>query len=194
MAIKLPRLYPGLIDKQPELFERYWDEAMNSIETTLNAILAIPAIEAALVDLDVATQAALDAADIANAAAESTTAEQSIVTSFPTGFTPPLISADDTGLVTIANHIRRYGDPVLNPDVNITGGSFASGGASGDIIRVYYDDATRGDTTPTFLFTTDPTPPPVQGGSRHSVGAVEIPVSGTQDGEGVNPPGYVVVN
>ena len=45
--IKLPRLPLGW-KTQPQLFERYWDEAMKKLEETLNAILQIPIIQAAL--------------------------------------------------------------------------------------------------------------------------------------------------
>lgn len=39
---KLPRLYPGWKD-QPELFERYWDEAMQLIEDLQNKIKLLDA-------------------------------------------------------------------------------------------------------------------------------------------------------
>ncbi len=204
-TVKLPRLWNNWQSMPPHLFERYWDEAMSNIEETLNAILSIPAIEEALEDLDTATQAALDAADNANtAAADAQTAadtaqntadaqrtEASIANSYVENFTPPLLSADSTGVVTIANHDRHYGDSTLNPTVSVTGDTIATGSASGSVIRVYYDDATRAGGAVTYQFTVDPAAPPVQGGSRHSVGAVTIPVAGSSDGNYVKPPGYV---
>lgn len=190
-GIKLPRLTKGWRD-QPELLERYWDIAMSKIEEVLNQLLSIPLIIDALADLEAATQAAQAAADNANAAANSVTAEQSIVTSYPTNFTAPLISADNAGLVTIANHDRVYGDPTMNPTVSVVGDTIATGSLSPDVIRVYYNDPGRTGGAVTYLFTVDPTAPPVQGGSTHSVGAVEIPAAGTQNGGPLQPPGYAI--
>lgn len=48
MAIlKLPRLPVNWKD-QPQLFERYWDDLCRQLEKTLNAILDIPGIQAAI--------------------------------------------------------------------------------------------------------------------------------------------------
>lgn len=189
-VIKLPRLLRGWRE-QPELLERYWDIAMSKLEDVLNQLLAIPAIEAALADLDTATQAAQDAADAANAAANSVTSESSLVNSYPTNYVGALISATSTGDVTIANHDRAYGDATLNPTVAVVGDTISTGSVSPDVIRVYYIDPTRAGGAVTYLFTVDPADPPVQGGNVHSVGAVEIPAAGTQNGNGVRNPGYV---
>lgn len=152
----------------------------------------------ALADAENATQAALDAAAAANTAAanaqnaaDASAGETSLVNSFVTGFAgvSPL-SAASTGAVTVANHSRQYGDTTLNPTVAVTGATFASGGAAGDTIRVYYDDPTRAGGAVTYHFTIDPANPPVQGGDRHVVGAVTIPGAGSVDGGWVRPPGY----
>jgi hypothetical protein len=198
MAVfRLPRL-PVNWREQPQLFEKYWDEAMTELEKTLNAILSIPEIEAALEDLDEATQIALDAAeaaqtaaDNAQGAADGTTAETSIVNSYVSNFTPPLISADEFGVVTIATHDRVYGDSTLNPTVSVTGDAVATAAAPSSVVRIYYDDPTRSGGAVSYQFTIDPAAPPVQGGNRHSVGAVSIPAAGSQDGNYVRPPGYV---
>lgn len=190
MAVKLPRL-PTNWQDQPKLVERYWDSTMTEIEKTLNAILAIPLIEDALADLDTAIAAADAAAANANAAATSITSESSLVNSFPDNFAAPLVSVDNLGNVTIAAHDRVYGDSVLNPTVSVTGATVATAAAPTDIVRIYYNDATRAGGTVTYLFTTDPAPPPVQGGDIHSVGAVEIPTVGTLSGKNVTPPGFV---
>lgn len=189
-VIKLPRL-PVNWREQPELFERYWDEAMAKIEETLNAILAIPEIEAALVDLDIATQAAQTAADNANAAAAATTSESSIVASFPKDPVGTLIEIDSAGNVTIADHVRQYGNPALNPDVPVDGATFATGAVPGDVVRVFYEDALREGGAVTYQFTIDPAAKPVQGGDVHSVAAGTVPGAGTQAGNGLQPPGYV---
>lgn len=198
MAIfKLPRL-PVRWEKNPELTRRYWDEAMTKLESTLNAILSIPAIIAALADLDSATQAALDAADAAQAAADNAQSaandqarENSIVNSYVDNYTSPLISANLSGGITIANHDRVYGDQVLNPTVSVTGGMLATAAPPGSIVRVYYIDSARSGGSVSYLFTVDPAAPPVQGGDTHSVGAVEIPSVGFQDGRGMYPPGFI---
>lgn len=199
MAIKLARL-PTNWQDQPKLVERYWDSAMTEIEKTLNAILAIPLIEDALADLDTAIVAADAAAAAANAAAvtanntaTSITSESSLVNSFPDNFTAPLVSADNLGNVTIATHDRVYGDSVLNPTVSVIGTVLATAAVPTDIVRIYYNDATRVGGAVTYLFTVDPAPPPVQGSDVHSVGAVEIPAAGTLGGKSVTPPGYVEI-
>jgi hypothetical protein len=186
---KLPRLSHGW-DKQPQLLERYWDIQATKLEGVLNQILAIPLIIDALADLDAATQAAQDAADNANAAADSVTSESSLVNSYVSNFTPPIISADNTGLVTIANHDRVYGDSTLNPTVAVVGSSISTGVPAGSVVRVYYNQPSRAGGVVTYLFTVDPADPPVQGGNTHSVGAIEIPAAGSVDGGWVRPPGY----
>lgn len=200
MAFRLPRLPYGWRD-QPQLFERYWDEFATNIEKTLNAILEIPEIAEALQDAIDAAEAAADnaqtAADNAQTAADdaaSATAAQaqetSLVNSYPSAGVP-ILSADSTGLVTIATHNRVYGDSALNPTVSVTGNTVASAAAALSIVRVYYDDPTRAGGAVTYGFTVDPAAPPVQSGNRHSVGAVEIPAVGSQDGRPLGPPGYV---
>lgn len=194
--LKLPRLTHGW-DKQPQLLERYWDIQATKLEGVLNQILSIPLIIDALADLDAAIAAAEAAADNAQAAADnaqnaadSTTSEASLVNSYVSNFTPPVISADNTGLVTIANHDRVYGDSTLNPTVSVTGGNVATGQPSGAVVRIYYNQPSRAGGAVTYLYTVDPAPPPVQGGDTHSVGAVEIPAAGSVDGGWVRPPGY----
>lgn len=187
--VKLPRLLQGWRE-QPKLLERYWDIAMTKIEDILNQLLAIPAIEAALADLDAATAAAQAAADNANAAADSVTSDTSLVNSYPDNYVDPLISADNTGGVTIANHDRVYGNPSVNPTVAVLGDVLATGQAAGSIVRIYYVDPTRAGGAVTYQYTVDPAAPPVQTGDTHSVGAVEIPAGAPTDGGPVRPPGY----
>lgn len=194
--LKLPRLTHGW-DKQPQLLERYWDIQATRLEGVLNQILSIPLIIDALADLDAAIIAAETAADNAQTAADnaqnvadSTSAESSLVNSYISNFTPPVITADSTGLITISNHDRVYGNSSLNPTVSVTGGNIASGQVAGSIVRIYYNDPTRAGGAVTYLYTVDPATPPVQGGNTHSVGAVEIPSAGSVDGGWVRPPGY----
>lgn len=192
--IKLPRAFTGWMQKQ-EIFDRYWDEAMSSIEKALNAILEIPAIQAALEAAVAAAQASADtavaAADTAVAAADAGAIEASIVTSYVANFVAPVISVDSSGNVTVATHDRIYGNATINPPVTVTGGAFATVGVAGDVIRIYYDQASRAGGLVTYQYTIDPALPPVQSGDRHSVGVVVVPGAGTSDGKGMTPPGYV---
>ena len=200
MAFKLPRLPTGWED-QDQLFERYWDELCLQLEATINSILELPTIKADIIAAQAAADAAQTTADAAASSAGTagsdateTKEEQSIVLSYVTGFTAPLITADSTGEVIIANHTRKYGHSDINPDKTVTGATITSGASAGDTLRFYYDDASRAGGSVTYAFTTDPAAFPVQSGDRHSVGAVTIPVSGGQDGDYVKPPGYVNLN
>jgi hypothetical protein len=193
MALKLPRLSPGLKiinrDGTPSaLFIQWWQQNADNIERSVNGIVL--ALEAAGIALD-AADVALAAAAAAQDAADGTTAESSLVNSYIANFTAPLITADNLGNVTIANHDRVYGDPVMNPTVSVVGGVIATGVVSGGVVRVFYDDPTRTGGAVAYQFTVDPASPPVQTGDRHSVGAATIPVAGTEDGNYVRPPGFV---
>lgn len=204
MAFKLPRL-PINWNTQPQLFERYWDEAMTRLEEFANDILAIPAIQAALAIVNgkaddaladaaaaqIAAAAAASDAAAAQTAASSAQSESSIVNSYPANYISPLLEVDSSGNVAIHNHDRVYGDPTLNPTVGIASDSFGTATSVGQVIRVYYDDALRSGGSVTFQWTVDPTPPPVQGGDRHVVGTLTVPGAGVSPGNPVQPPGYV---
>lgn len=195
--VKLPRLATGW-DKQPQLFERYWNEAMSTIEANIDKLLQLPIIQEqvqAVADAAENAQTAADtanaAADTANAAASAITSESSLVNSYPSGFTVPLISADSLGNITIANHSRVYGNSALNPTVAVTGATITTGATPGQIIRIYYSDPAKIGGSVSYLYTVDPTPPIAQTGNYHSVGAVEIPVSSSAPGKELGPPGYI---
>lgn len=196
MVFKLPRL-PFNWNTQPQLFERYWDEFANQLEKTLNTILDIPIIQAAVAAAQASATAAAGsastaqtAANGAQAAADIQRAKSSLIDSY-CSFTPPLLTAAVGGTVTVANHTRVYGDTVLNPSRAVTGAAVATGAAAASIVRIYYNDSTRVGGAVTYLFTVDPATPPVQGGVLHSVGVVTIPAAGVNDGKGLNPPGYI---
>jgi len=186
LMIKLPRLPYGWKD-QPQLFERYWHEAMSQIEKNINDLLSIPAIEAAIV-------AAQTAADNANAAAANVTSDSSLINSYvdSASYSGSLITCDNAGSITIQTHTRVYGDSTLNPSVSVTGATItATGAVAGDIVRIYYNDSSRTGGAVTYSYTIDPAAPPVQKGTVHSVGVVEVPVVGTTDGQEIKNPGYV---
>lgn len=198
MAFRLPRL-PANYDNVKGLFERYWDEVLRAIENQFNALLALPVIEEAVAQAQSAAEAAQQAAEDAQNSANSATgqteaqrSETSLVNSYVTGFTAPLITAAISGAVTIKPHSRVYGDSSLNPTVSVAGATIPTTGVSGDVIRVYYNDASRSGGTVTYLYTIDGvSPSPAQTGDTHSVGVVAIPVVGTSDGKWIREPGYV---
>jgi hypothetical protein len=192
MPEQLPRLRQGVpigltksgeaVYPSPE-FILFWQLFCD----TLEGIPAIAAgLEAQIVLVEAATVAAQTAADNANAAAESVTAEQSIAVSSPENFTPPLVSSDNVGLVTIAAHDRRYGNGDV---VSVNGGSVNTGLVNPDTYRIFYDQASRAGGAVTYQFTQDETVP--QTGDRHFVGSGTVPGAGSQAGNPVRPPGYV---
>lgn len=174
---------------------------MQEIEGALNEILSLPIIEAAVAAALAAAAAANTAADNAQEAADDAAAataaqrtENSLVNSGVIDITtPPLISADSAGSITISNHKRKYGDPTLNPTVSVTGGVLATAFVAGDNVYVYYDDASRAGGAVTYQTSLN-SANAVQGGNRHSVGAVTIPGAGTDDGTYVPPPGVIPLN
>jgi hypothetical protein len=193
--IKLARLPAGWRDR-PQLFERYWDEAVGKIEETLNSLLMLPIIEDALSDVVAATALATSAATEANTATLAQRAETSIINSYinVASFTGDLISTTEAGVITVKTHERVYGDPAFNPSVSVSGAVITtSGTTTGSIVRIYYNDIPRSGGTVDYLYTVDPAPPPVQSGSTHSVGAVEIPANGMAAGKEIKNPGYVEV-
>lgn len=181
MTLILPRLPP----QQPEwsAFQIWWQQVVEAIETQEaaqdDAIAAIAAAQAA-------ADAANAAADAANDAAESITAENSLANSFVENFTPPLVSSDNAGLVTIANHDRHYADGTV---VAVTGDTLATGEASGTVVYIFYAQPSRAGGVVTYQYSLDEADA-AQLGDTHNVGAVEVPAAGTASGGYPRPPGY----
>lgn len=200
MALNLPSLPRGvkLIEANglPSVqFQRWWQDLTSTLERH-------EAYQDSIIDLQAATIAAQDAADTANAAAATATtaastaqstadaisAESSLVNSYVDG-TPPILTATDAGAnvtVAVANHTRVYGDATT---LAITGASLTALAYSTTYF-IYYVDATRADTTPTFLSTTDGTLA-AQTGDTHLVGSVTTPAAAGPpvNGDYVAPPG-----
>lgn len=117
--------------------------------------------------------------------------ESYIVNSYVAGVSGSPLSGTDAGAdatINIAAHNRVYPDFTTS----VTAGSI-TGLAFETTYLVYYDDAGRTDTAPTFVATTDatiaynsPTYP-----DRHTVGFVTTPADGGGDtgGGGLEPPG-----
>lgn len=183
--VKLPRLPTNWKD-QPLLLENYWNQAMNSIEKTLNAIIEIPELQAAIVAAQDAANAANAAADNAQSVADTTTAATNIANSYVTGLTLTAADAGSDTTITISSHTRVYGD---GTSVSVTGGVL-TGKAYNTQYYIYYDQPSRTGGTVTYLTTTTASTA-AQTGDRHVVGSVTTPVAldPPSDGLPVLPPG-----
>jgi hypothetical protein len=180
VSLQLPRLPTGYT---PDELQFWWQQVVEAIEANeARQDEAIEAIQAA----QAAAENANAAAEAANEAAAEITSGSALSTSFIENFTPPVVSADNTGLVTIANHDRHYGDGTI---VAVTGDALATGEAAGTIVYIYYSDPTRAGGTVTYQYSTA-AEDAAQIGDVHNVGAVEIPAAGTQSGGYARPPGY----
>lgn len=181
-------------------------EFLRDLNSAIDIVNAIAAVQAAALAAQNAADAAQGAAESAQTAAEAAQGaadgaqgtgdaaaqETSLQGSYPANYSPPLVSADNLGNVTIASHDRVYGNPTLNPTVGVSGDIIATGYVTGDVARIYYDDPTRAGGAVSYQFTLNPTIA-AQRGNRHSVGAVVIPAAGTVDGFELQPPGYVLI-
>lgn len=199
MTLRLPRLPRNvslIAGGVPTVeFQRFWDQVCGLVEAHENyqdAILAAQtaadAANAAAAAASTAAASANTAATTAQTAADAVTDETNLVNSYVTG-TPPILTATDAGsnaTITVAAHTRTYGD---GSTVSITGGSIVSQPYS-TLIYVYYVDATRSSTTPTFLATTSASTA-AQTGNTHLVGAVTTPAAAgpPETGDAVAPPG-----
>lgn len=190
MALKLPRLFHNW-EKQPRLFERYWEETVQELEKVINQILQIPVIQEGLALLN-ASVATVET-EVASLQGSMSTEEQmvSILGSYIERSTPVVLEAAPSGIITIYDHTRVYANPTLNPPRFVAGGSLATGAAVGSVIRVYYNDPARAGGNVTYHFTVDPAPVVPQSGDAHSVGAVIIPVLNVTEGAYLQPPGYI---
>lgn len=183
MALKLPTLPRGVKliaadGTATQQFQQWWQSLTRTIETQEGRQ---DELITALVEVNAATEAAQTAADTATTAAASaqtaadtTTAQTNLVDSYVDG-TPPFLTATDAGAnvtITVAAHNRVYGDATT---LAITGGS-VTGQPYSTLVYIYYVDATRADTTPTFLATTDASTA-AQTGDTHLVGSVTTPAA-----------------
>lgn len=196
--IKLPRLPQGWKER-PQLFERYWDEAMRNLETSLNLLYQIPEIKEAISNLETGIADSESSRTIAENALSLThqqMLESSIVNSYidTTSYTGSLITCSSSGSITIKDHVRVYGYPELNPSALVKGSTISiTGLVAGDVLRFYYTDNTREGGYVSYMYSKNMDPAPVQSKSVHSVGAVVVPSSGTQAGEPVRNPGFVFI-
>lgn len=167
-------------------FVRWLNNVLQPIGFTLNAVVAIPEIQAALSNLDAATQAAQAAATAANNAAATVTSQANLANSYVDS--NPLSAADAGTNVTvsIAPHTRVYGD---GTSVAVSAGTL-TGQPYATIVYVYYEDPDREGGAVAYLATTDAAIA-AQLDGRHVVGNVFTPAAGEPDIDGapVLPPG-----
>lgn len=188
MTLRLTRLDGGIpiVTKEgrpAQQFLRIVNGAFTAIEAAFNSQADFVAAIVALNNLITTANAAVAAV---TTAATNVTAASNLANSYVANFTPPVVSADNTGLVTIANHDRKYGD---GTSVAVTGDTLATGEAPGTIVYAYYSDPDREGGAVTYLYSTTEADA-AQIGDVHNVGAVEIPAAGTVDGGYARPPGY----
>lgn len=163
-------------------FLRLINDNNGNVVQAINAIAKLPEIQAALLRLDEATQAALDAAATAQQTTDAAKREQALVNSY---IEPDSVLTASPTTITIAAHTRMYAD---GTSAAVNGGTVAAT-ASGDTDYVSYIDPERDGGTVAYQVSTTA---PVQTGDTHVVGAVEIPATGSNDGgAGPRRPGYV---
>lgn len=157
-----------------------WQQTMEAIEAAFTALTQQVSDNTAIINEIRAVMAVAQAAD---AKATSVQTEVSLANSYiePTS----VLSASSDGTITIAAHMRVYGDTSVSVDGGTVGGF-----AQGAYVQVYYDDAAREGGAVTYQGTTGLV---AQEGARHIVGGVTIPAAGQppSEGSGPRPPGYV---
>lgn len=163
-------------------FVRLINDNNGNVVAAINALAMIPEIQAALQNLDQATQAALEAADQATQQTATNKREAALQGSY---IEPASVLSATPATITIIAHTRRYAD---GTSAAVNGGTVPAT-ASGDIDYVSYVDAARTGGAVTYVVSTSA---PTQTGDTHVVGAVTIPATGsTEGGEGPRRPGYV---
>ena len=127
----------------------------------------------------------------ATAAQTSATGANSVASLTASGVTGTgILAATDAGAsatITIAAHTRVYGSGAT---VSLTGPTSLTGRAYSTLFYVYYDDATRTNTLPSYQTTTSEATA-AQVGDRHLVGKITTPAAAAPAtaGKQVNVPG-----
>lgn len=162
-------------------FMAIWQDMCERIEEAFTNLTGDVEDLAAIVARLAAAEALATAASNTATTAANTI---SIVNSYPdpTG----VLTAANTGTITISAHVRRYAD---GTSANVNSGS-VSGFSSGQVVTVYYDDAARVGGAVSYQGTTNAV---AQTGNRHVVGTVTIPAAGqpAATGDTVTAPGTI---
>ena len=162
-------------------FQTIWQQTMEAIEAAFGALTGQVGDLSSIVAQLQATQ---ELAQAANDKAEATRQAASLTDSYVSPAS--VLTASNSGTVTIAAHERVYGDGTR---VSVDGGTLA-GFAEGDFVRAFYVDAAREGGAVSYQGTTSNI---AQQGDVHVVGGVSIPAAGEVDNPGSGPvaPGYV---
>ena len=199
MTFRLPRIpkgqpIVGADGRVDEKFRLWWQRFAEQIEVEVGALEAADAAAASAAVAATAAATAQTAATTANTAATAaqTSADgaNSVAALTASGVTPNPLTATDAGAdatITIAAHTRVYGD---GDTLAIAGPTNLTGRAYSTLYYVYYDDATRADTTPSYQTTTS-VATAAQTGDRHLVGSITTPAAAAppETGDYVAPPG-----
>lgn len=174
--------------KPNPFFMRALNDTLGNLGEAINAIAALPDIQQQLMDLDAATQAALDLAQGANDAVVQANLEQALVNSY---IEPASVTTATNSDITVVSHNRIYADSA-NTSVAVNGDTITNTYPTGTVVYVFYDDPTRAGGFVTFQISDIQ---PVQTGDTHVVEAVRIPALGdppTNGGGGPPRPGNVL--
>lgn len=170
----------GETDKQFQRRQQIWQTTMEAIEAAFAALTEQVNDNSNLL-------AQILAANALAQAANTTASQVRAATSLASSYTDPVsvLSADNTGAITVAAHTRRYTD---GTSASVDAGSL-SGFANGAFVTVFYEDAGREGGAVTYQGTTGATS---QEGNRHIVGSVTIPQAGDPPASGNSPtaPGF----
>lgn len=166
-------------------FARRLNDILQNLGNAVNGVIeaqnAAAVANAAAAAAQMAAETAQIAADNAASSSSGNAEAQSLAIS---GIMPRVVlSANAAGTITVASHTRYYGDGTSVP---VSGGTI-TGQSVGDTVYVYYEDPMR--TGGAVAYQPD-TAFQTQSGSRHNVGSVTIPATGSSPGEpGPTPPG-----
>lgn len=158
-----------------------WQDTMERIEEAFAALTTQVSDNSTIIARLVAAEALAAAA---SATAQEIEDRDTLTSSYPSPTN--VLSAANTGTITISAHSRVYGD---GTSVSVNSGS-VTGFANGDYVTVYYDDAGRTGGAVTYVGTTNAVG---QAGARHVLGSVTIPPIGdpVATGTTVSAPGYI---
>ena len=138
---------------------------MSQLEKSINDILTLPIIEAAVT-------AANSAANAANSAANAAKAIAALTNSGVLDATLTATDAGSSASIAVTSHTRVYGD---NTSVSVSAGVI-TGLTYSTTYYVYYDQASRLGGPVSYQATTSKTVA-VQTGDRHLVGSITTPAS-----------------
>jgi hypothetical protein len=175
-------------DGRPTLaFQRYFQSLVEAIE---GSIFDLTDAQKRLDEQQTDIERALEQAGIAINSANAVNASTALASSYtdPGG----VLSATDAGVITVAAHVRIYGDDTaaVPHRVNVDGGS-VSVTPSADPVYVFYVDPTRVGGAVTYQASLNYLDA-AQVNDVHSVGVITLPATGEppQTGGGTYPPGY----